>query len=362
MQLLPPDVWGLIGAHLAVADVRALALACPRLLPEIRRIIGTRSVTVSHGLCEGVLAHWHQHLTDLQVRGLSPLLCIRNPLAPLRLPGMPLLRRLALVEPRYPPGGGFWRGVFEACPLLEDVDVECRWVRQQDVGHAADLVVHGAPRLRRLRVVGGRGTGALHPAVHSSTLREYVAMCPEAPVPVVCARMDALETYGCLLARLLPPGASVRRAVVREVDDDMEALRSLPADLEELQLQVDGRPIDREPYGAPLAHVTGLRDLDLRMQVVPVGQCALDLLGNWLGAGPAIRRVRATFREPATYWLEQAMDDLEGEEDSEEFAEVLALWHEAAKLVPADGLRRWMDRHPDARVRITNFGTLLAVV
>lgn len=360
MEMLSPDVWGLVGAHLAAADLRALALACPRLLPEIRRIVGTKRVSVTQGMCADVCAHWE--VTDLAVRGLSPLLCLRRPLAPLSPPSLPGLRRLALVEVRL--ATGFWPTVFAACPALEDVDVECRWFPgrryEEDVSRAQELVALGAPRLRRLRVAGG---GQRHrtddpPAtVHSSTLREYVAMCPEAPVPV-CAALDVLETSARLLRGLLPPGTSVRRAVVHEVGD-MDALRSLPAGLEQLQVRSDCL-FRCAPYGQPLAHVTGLRDLDLRMRVPPVGEAALDLVGQWLGVGPAIRRVRASFVEPATYWLEQAMDDLAGSEGSEEFAEALAMWHEAARLVSADGLRRWMDRHPHATVSIANFRSLLA--
>ena len=362
MELLPADAWALIGGHLGGVDVRALALACPRLLPDIGRILGARRVRVWQGTCETVLAHWREHVTDVEVLGPAALAaCARYPVAPLALPSLPALRRLCLRRPRCPPD--FWRTAFEVCPVLDEVDLECdirRKFYEEDVRHVVDLVVHGAPRLRRLRV-HSLGPARLAPsatAVGSATLREYVALCPQAPVPVACS-LDVLETDARDLDRLLVPGASVDRVVVHVREDMMACLRALPPSLRALEVRIE-QGGDGPPWGPALAHVTALTELRLRMTAPPVGERARDLVDHWLGVGPAIRAVSATFSEPATYALEQAMDELAGEEGSEEFEQLLAAWHEAAKLVPADGLRRWMDAHPLASVHVENFAALLA--
>lgn len=358
LHTLPTDVWEIIGRHVCDRDdLVALALACPRLLPAIRRIVGTRGcMSVRHGVCDAVLSHWRHDVRFLDVRGLEPLRCLRRPLAPLALPAMPLLRRLVLRHPRYP-ASPFWPAVFAGCPLLEEVEVVCEFSAnpvqyEHAARHAVDLVMHGAPRLRQLSITGH---GALldcvpvMPEVSSTTLREYGALCPQAPV-AVRASLDHLMVGGRDLVRMAP--TDVRRVSARVLS--LDELRALPSTVEHLDVRLIARDMScTESWGTPLAHLSSLRTLAVDMTAPPTGECALDFLRHWLGCPPGIRHVVATFVEPATYALEELLDHME--RDSEEFEEALVQWDVAAQRVAANGLDEWLDEHPRASVHLVNF-------
>lgn len=368
LELLPVDAWEVIGRHLwCHEDARSLALACPRLLPAIRRIVGTRGpMTVRQGTCEGVVRHWAEDVTDLVVRGPEPLRCIRCPPAALRLPALSALRRLVLRYPRYPADPGFWAATLETCPRLADVEVVCEFRSQrqrydEDAAHAVALAVHGAPRLRRLSIIG---YGALRPewaprvpAVRSTTLREYVALCPQAPVAV--DGVDHLVTGGAELEAL--GAGKARTARVRLSAAAVHRLRHLALPhLEELDVRIEEvpavAPCWSRAWGQPLAGATRLRSLALDMRWPPVGECALDLVRHWLGA-PALRHVRASFLEPATRALDDLVDDLR-HEDSEDLRDALALRALAAKRIAGTGLVAWLREHPGASVHVTNWAAL----
>lgn len=107
-------------------------------------------------------------------------------------------------------------------------------------------------------------------------------------------------------------------------------LASLPACLERLSLRLDVWPARgaecRVRWGTPLAALTGLRSLRVRMYFPP--STVADLLAGWMGAPTGTREVEVRFRD-------------EGSE---------------ADPVPRDGLVAWLDARPLAVARVTGLG------
>ena len=329
------------------------------------------------------------------------------------------LERLELHHPRMPPQP-VWPGVFAACAALRHVRLVGDFYMSnyaQDVAHGVDLVTCGAPRLTTLDVEGGwlvlHPTGVspdrpditaairrMHAAgpVPSATLRRYRMACQQVPVGVDAA-LDALEiedsqfppcavgrmgpttrartrhlawktSWPAFDARILRDFAGLRTLDVHltwltradRVSECLATLAGLPAGLRRLSLRVDAwvMPPDRSDvaWGRPLAALTSLEALHLELTFAP--STVEALLAGWMGAAPSVRVVSVAFRRPAAAALEDEIDKLLTEEgacsDDETVAELARHAQHANRPVADDGLRAWLEAHPQASARVSGLG------
>lgn len=372
LDSLPLDVLDTIASKLeSISDLVSLAKVCPALHRVARGVLERRALTVRQGACSSVLPHW-TGVRDLTVIGPSPWATLRRPsTTTVWLPqAMPHLRCLALRDPRYPPESGFWPAVFRGCPQLRDVRVSCDFGPPGPPGRylinaiqTMQLVVYGAPRLHHLEI---RGWGALVeapilPAVESETLCTYVALFPQAPVPVdspALHTLDACDPTGHLLtsvrrgrgslrdltwrvrspsfdAGMLAEFSALRRLCLRLCGPGtrrcIASLRRLPAGIEDLEIVLTVGDIDDDDDDfwrttAPLEHLTGLRRLGIHLPGPPATLGALA--GAWLGAHPGVEAVEAVF-------------------ESEAWSDADAEWDTA-------GLAAWLEQRPSTTATLCN--------
>lgn len=337
--------------------------------------------------------------------------------------GLTGLQSLHLLHPRFPAGPA-WPAVFEACPALRDVTVVADFYMisyAEEVNHFVDLVACGAPRLERLDVEGNWmvitpatvkdwiGTDPLRrdivaavkrvcdtPPVASDTLRWYRNASRQVPLgvdaPLRCLEIDdgglqgmgprahsstetlVWKTYWPEFdARHVAPFSRLTSADIRvgflayaqRVSGALASLAHLPPSLRRLTLRFDTwvlRPESSDvAWGAPLAHLDQLTDLDLQLTYPPL--TVAELLAGWMGlGGPALRRVRARFLDEASSSLEREVDSLL-EHGADEGDDSLELLREAIEAVsrPVDpaGLCAWLRRNPRATARVEGLGDRL---
>lgn len=396
MDSLPADVLHAIAAQVcSTRDLAALACCSKALRGAVRPELERRGISVRLNRCRDVLPAW-RCAHRLVVLGMSMWAITRGPQPRLWLPpAMPELRRLDLMNPRYP-DGDFWPGVFGGCPRLRVVKVvfgfNSKASYQRDVHHAAQLVQHGATVLHELDVKFGGllSVATLAPvaAVPSGTLRKYSVAFPRAgvqldfPLPSLTVDGAALEPHAgprCVAgvehlewrpsARHFDPlslegFARLRHATVsfrgvhsvEDLERCLGGLRHLPPSLESLEVCCDTwgmrGDVCRVSWGRPLLHLHGLRRLRIHMAFPPTTLAAL--LGDWMGAGgDALRSVEAGFDESATDGIE---DDVSEFDSGEEYR---ATWEEAGAAVDGSSLVAWLEARPGAVATITQAGRLV---
>lgn len=390
MDSLPPDVLDAIAARLASnRDLVALARCSGALYHAAKSELERRGIGVPLGKCREVLPAW-RGVHRLAVYGLTPWAMTRCPLPALWLPVMPALRRLDLMNPRYPVGD-FWPAVFAGCPRLRVVKVALSFNSKetypQDVHHATQLVQHGAAVLHELEVrCGGLVSSAPTPCAApaaSDTLQKYMIIFPRVSVqvhaPLSCLSVEGgapgqHASPGCLAgvedlrwttpARHFDPLALSSFALLRRASmsfcglrapEDLErclaGLKRLPPSVESLTLHCGTwgmrGDVCHVTWGRPLAHLHRLRDLRVHLVFPPATLAAL--LGDWMGAGgTALRSVEAAFDESAT----DGIDDDGGQFDDEyAYEEARA---EADAVVDGSALVAWLDARPNAIATVVN--------
>lgn len=420
---VPTDVWvAHLGPHLDHRDLTNLARCCSWLRAAVHVVRCHRGVVVKHEAAD-VLSHprW-QDLRHLAIKSVPRRFVNFKPMRELDaacLMGLRQLESLDLYHPRLP-SAPVWPAVFQSCLCLRRVKVVGDFYMSnyaRDVNHCVDLVEWGAPRLESLDVEGGwmiicpRGRpddddisaatrrAITTPPVPAPALTTYRAACKQAAVSVDAPLLRHLEVEEsgqetCFLARMGPrTRASVRSLVwkaSRPCADAMGGLglfgnlesaelhlgalsmphlatttlcglASLPAGLRRLALHVDlwvMSPDDSHiEWGEPLRHLNALEDLSVECTFAP--SSIDDLLAQWLGAGPSMRRVRANFHWPAAHALRVEMRTLiEAGADSEDqaMAELVEGLHHATAPIDDAGLRRWLDARPHAIAELAGLG------
>lgn len=349
MDRLPPELLEAIAAHLSAADLAALAQCCSDLNRASRDVLERRGLTVRQSKCAAVLPHWTR-IRRLTVIGVSSWASLRHrgPSPPpcLWLPAMPLLRRLDLHMPAFPADFEFWPAVLAGCPQLRDVRARCNfgWAARYvaHVGHALQLVRHGAGVLRRLEVRsaepatpwplgmcmkpcrdiagasgvagGGDEVAVRHFEVDDPCGGILAFLVRSSPGPVVATqelrwRVTACSFDGRLLAafsRLRHLALCLRGPLARrEVGHAVAALRDLPPSIETLELRLeagdrgmfdaDDDDDDVVAWGTPLRHLTRLRRLAIHA-TMEADASLTELAGSWLGVGgDSVRHVEAVF-------------------------------------------------------------------
>lgn len=425
---VPAEVWAIVASFLDQKDVAAMSLACRDLRDKMHDVFLHVGVTVRQESMHAIVTTpKFRDLTTLTVLGRSSaspwqLAGAVPPGAFLRPPPFRNLVSLTLVYPRYPTTGTFWKCVFDESPALRHVttlgDFNVSAYASQ-VGHHADLVRLGAPRLNTLDIQGGwlviyptpysmsahadiaAAVAAVHkvPPVASRTLRKYRAACRQVPIGVD-APLDTLvidETHDPphLLSLMGPLTARSTRTLVwtsfwpnveslaigrfsglesldltvesasspATVSECIRALHALPPGLRRLRVQFDMwvmRARDsRIDWGRPLGHLR-LEALELRLLFPP--DTTPELLSGWLGVRSA-RLVDLEFREPTSRGWESRLDamlldDLVDAEDSV-VMDVQDRIEHAMRPMCSEGLEAWLDAHPEATVVIKGLGPRL---
>ena len=411
---LPVDVW--LSVPLDRRDFGSLALTCRDMRAAVATVLCARGLRASQTDAPALADPRWSTLLSLRLRGMPRRYGVQDSRLPeLVAPRFQWLASLTLHHCRLPADRPFWPEVFVACPRLKRVTVVGDFFMGNyavDVNHAADLVAHGAPRLERLDMEGNwmiihprfwtpaepadilQATTRVysHPAVESTTLRHYRAACKQVPLgvnaPLVSLHIDEPSEPPFVVSRMGPRTLEhVERMVwrhgwpkfdagllgafrrLRDLEVHIESATSparmtrcldslcgLPTSLRRLSVHLDIWAMrtyeDDIRWGEPLRHLHLLESLEVEMLFPPstVG----DLLAGWLGAGEAVRRVQAAFKEPVCRGYEHAIQQLVEEEDvdpeDDSVVELQDAWREAARPVANDGLLAWLHRHPGARV------------
>lgn len=414
MLRVSDDVWAdHLAPLLGQRDLASLAACCADLRATMDRVRCRRGIRVRHERVDILADPRWATLARVDVRGM-PWRYVTRLLPPLRLDcvvGLVHLRALHLHHPRMPPDP-VWPTVFAACPGLREVKVVGDFYMHnyaQDVGHCTDLVVHGAPRLERLDLEGGwlvifpRGMTSEAPGIQaairrmrdtppvvSGTLRSFRTACKQVPIgvdaPLQCLEIDdtaypplAIERMGpvtraateCVTWKTSWPhcdarhlagftglsSADIHLGFMSRAARASEALRSLahlPRTLRRVTLRLDlwlMAPEDSEvEWGAPLAHLQRLEDLDVEVTFPPL--TVAELVAGWMGAGgAALRRVRARFQATAAAPLEREFDRLAEDGaclEDETMVELLDGMARVSGRVDPGPLTAWLDRHPGA--------------
>lgn len=408
---LPLDLW----ASVPLGQRDLARLACTSR--EFRRITAVLAAAKRLRLASrhaGTLAYprWQQ-LRDLMLcghasrYGYAPDLMPR--IAPLCLRALESLTlRHVRLQPR------FWPAVFEHCLALRHVAVVGDFYMKdydEDVRHAIDLVVHGAPRLTKLEIEGtwlvlyptptnSDLRARTLPAVQSDTLREYRAGCRQAPMgvdaPLDVLVVEETATFPFLVSRMGPRTLQHTRKLVwrcswpafdarllrgyvglRVADLTLSSvalpcrmakclrtLSGLPAGLRELSLHLDVwmmRTYEHDiEFGRPLEHLTGLESLRIEM-LFPV-ESTCQLLAEWMGIGDSVRSVVLDFEEPGARGYEEEivrlMEEDEAASDDETVLDLRARWSDAMQPLDPQPLLAWLQSHPACHVTIRNLPTL----
>lgn len=404
---LPLELWEAhVSPGLGDADVGRLAQTCRRLRRVCKALVLSRGqpVRTRTGAAHGaILKRW---APLVGVVGLSS-----GSLRPPRLAwtprrSCPALRRLEVCGMKVAPG--FWTAAAAACPLLDDVKWTGAFSKSSatdDITALLDLVIVFAPRLRVLDVGAKAGcpdgyhidVPPLCPVARESWRRARAVLalrpirCP-ALATLVDRRLGGLVALDCPALermRLVLPGderfaegyAAVESLEWEDYPSGFDAahlasrfprlrhlglrlrwgwqssfswalatLGALPATLRTLHLELHTSGFLTDVVGVPLAGLTNLERLSVRMESPP-RDCS-EFLGTWFGAHAGVSEVGARFgpvEVPAgAPFLGFDGDSPGDEEESHD--------DESARIPRAAPLLAWLDAHPRARARVRGLG------